>query len=110
MAKKTNTLSGLVYSTNPDMMQEPEAPMQETPPPGKQKLKVMLDRKQRAGKTVTLIEGFIGREEDLLDLGKRLKTKCGSGGSAKDGIILIQGDYKQKVAQWLQDWGYSVKG
>ena len=109
MAKKINTLSGLVYSTNPDMMQEPETPMQETPPAGKQKLKVVLDRKQRAGKTVTLIEGFTGTEEGLLELGKKLKTKCGAGGSAKDGIILIQGDYKQKVIQWLQEWGYGVK-
>lgn len=108
--KKLNTLSGLVYSTNPEMMQETPEPFQETPAPEKQKLKVLLDKKQRAGKTVTLVEGFTGREEDLIMLGKRLKTKCGAGGSVKDGFILIQGDYRQKAIQWLSEWGYVVKG
>lgn len=58
---------------------------------------------------VTLVDGFVGKEEDLEKLGKDLKTKCGTGGSAKDGLILIQGDYKEKVIKWLQDWGYKAK-
>lgn len=105
--KKLNSFSGLVFSTNPDMMRE-EAPEQaETLAPAQQKLKVRLDKKQRAGKTVTLVEGFAGTEDALEELGKKLKTKCGAGGSAKDGLILIQGDYKVKVTEWLKDWGYS---
>ncbi|PSK95176.1 translation initiation factor [Taibaiella chishuiensis] len=105
--KKLNSFSGLVFSTNPEMMREEEPEAQETLPPAQQKLKVKLDRKQRAGKTVTLVEGFSGSEEALEELGKKLKTKCGAGGSAKDGLILIQGDYKLKVTEWLKDWGYS---
>jgi translation initiation factor 1 len=68
---------------------------------------VKLDTKQRAGKVVTLVDGFVGSADDLEALGKQLKTKCGTGGSAKDGLILIQGDYKEKVVTWLRDWGYS---
>lgn len=105
--KKLNSFSGLVFSTNPELMREEEPETQETLPPAQQKLKVKLDRKQRAGKTVTLVEGFIGSEEALEELGKKLKTKCGAGGSAKEGLILIQGDYKQKVTEWLKEWGYS---
>jgi|SRR5690606_17401135 len=110
MAKKFSSLSGLVFSTNPEMMKADEPENTLTLPPEKQNLKVQLDRKQRAGKTVTLISGFIGQEEDLQALGKQLKTKCGAGGSVKDGLILIQGDYLQKVIQWLQDWEYKAKG
>ena len=101
------TLSGLVYSTNPDAM--PEAPEEctETLAAKEQKLRVILDKKQRAGKVVTLVEGFIGNDEDFQALGKKIKTKCGTGGSVKDGVILIQGDYKLKIATWLQEWGYS---
>lgn len=103
---------GLVYSTNNDYYNNyPEEPASETLPKEKQKLRVKLDSKQRAGKVVTLVEGFIGTIEDLEALGKQLKTKCGAGGSAKDGLILIQGDYKEKVINWLKDWGYIlVKG
>ncbi len=105
--KKTNAFSGLVFSTNPDLMKEEEETAQETPAPAAQNLKVRLDKKQRAGKTVTLVEGFEGSDEDLAALGKQLKTKCGAGGSAKDGEILIQGDYKDKVVAWLKEWGYT---
>jgi translation initiation factor 1 len=98
---------GIVYSTNPDFSLDPE-PEEEaaTLAPEGQQLRVTLDKKQRAGKIVTLVTGFIGREEDLQKLGKELKTKCGTGGSVKDGEILIQGDYKEKVTKWLTDWGY----
>lgn len=98
----------MVYSTDPafaaSFNEEPEA--QETLPKGSQKLRVLTDRKQRAGKVVTLVTGFIGTEADLMALGKELKTKCGAGGSVKDGEILIQGDYRDKVIGWLKDWGY----
>ncbi|WP_118951398.1 translation initiation factor [Taibaiella helva] len=105
--KKLNSFSGLVFSTNPDMMREEAPELTETPEPKAQKLRVRIEKKHRAGKTVTLVDGFSGSEEDLAGLGKKLKTKCGAGGSAKDGEILIQGDYKDKVIAWLKEWGYS---
>lgn len=109
MSKKKNT-GGIVYSTDPDFRPESDEPEEvETLAPAQQQLKVKLDTKQRAGKVVTLVDGFIGKAEDLEKLGKELKTKCGTGGSAKDGQILIQGDYKEKVIKWLQDWGYKAK-
>ncbi len=99
---------GLAYSTNKDFFNDyPTPEPQETLPKDKQKLRVKLDSKQRAGKIVTLIDGFVGTDADLEALGKQLKTKCGAGGSAKEGIILIQGDYKDKVIAWLKEWGYS---
>ncbi len=101
--------SGLVYSTDPELMKPVAEPATETPAPAKQRLKVKIDTKHRGGKTVTLVEGFIGTEEDLEILGKELKTKCGTGGSAKDGLIIIQGDVKLKVLEWLQKWGYNAK-
>ncbi|AWO02279.1 translation initiation factor [Chitinophaga alhagiae] len=108
MSKKRS--GGIVYSTNPEFSYENDAPEeQNTLPPAQQQLKVKLDTKQRAGKTVTVVEGFIGKNEDLEKLGKELKTKCGTGGSAKDGLVLIQGDYREKVLKWLQDWGYKAK-
>jgi len=107
MSKKKANNSGIVYSTDPNFSFEPEQQEEvETLPPASQLLKVKLDTKQRAGKVVTIVEGFAGKEEDLEKLGKELKTKCGTGGSVKDGIILIQGDYREKVLKWLQDWGY----
>jgi len=110
MSKKKRNTGGIVYSTDPDFSPEPDAPSEEaTLAPAQQQLKVKLDTKQRAGKVVTLVDGFIGTAADLEQLGKELKTKCGTGGSAKDGQILIQGDYKDKVLKWLQDWGYKAK-
>ncbi len=113
MSKKNNDWKkrdGVVYSTSDDFEynlggQETE----ETLPPSQQKLKVLLDKKQRAGKQVTLVEGFVGTEEDLKELGKLLKNKCGVGGSAKDGEILIQGDHREKVLQVLLQAGYGAK-
>ncbi len=101
---------GVVYSTNPDFQytsareEEPD-----TLPPGKQRLIVRIDRRQRAGKQVTLIEGFVGRQDDLAALAKTLKTRCGVGGSAKDGEITIQGDLRDKVTALLQSLGYNAK-
>src|SRR5215468_6464294 len=92
---------GFVYSTDPDFKFEDEQNNVETSHPSHQRLKIRLDTKHRAGKAVTLIEGFIGKEKDLEDLGKKLKSFCGTGGSAKDGEIIIQGDQREKVLQWL---------
>ena len=97
---------GFVYSTNPNFSFEEERKATETLPPAQQKLKVRLDTKQRAGKAVTLIEGFTGKEEDAQELGKKLKSFCGTGGSVKDGEIIVQGDQREKVMQWLLKNGY----
>ncbi|HMG82413.1 MAG TPA: translation initiation factor [Ferruginibacter sp.] len=100
--KKINSLGGLVYSTDPNFKMEEETNNNdETLLPAQQKLKVRLDKKQRAGKAVTLVEGFIGKETDREELGKKLKTFCGTGGSVKDGEIIVQGDNRDKVLQWL---------
>ena len=99
---------GLAYSTNKDFFNEfPAEEPADTLPKEKQQLRVKLDTKQRAGKVVTLVDGFIGKVEDIEELAKRLKTKCGAGGSAKDGLIIIQGDYREKVVNWLREWGYA---
>lgn len=92
---------GFVYSTDPDFSFEAEQNNAETLLPAQQKLKVRLDTKHRGGKAVTLVEGFVGKEEDLEDLGKKLKSFCGTGGSAKEGEIIVQGDQREKVIQWL---------
>lgn len=108
MSKKIKPDSrGFVFSTDPNFRfeEEPEE-VQETLQPNQQKLRVKLDTKQRAGKAVTLVESFIGKDEDLEDLGKKLKNHCGTGGSVKDRQIIIQGDQREKVLQWLLKNGY----
>lgn len=101
---------GVVYSTNPDFRYETDdEPETETPEPSKQRLTVRIDRRQRAGKQVTLVEGFVGTQDDLAALARALKTKCGVGGSAKDGEITIQGDLRDKVTALLQSMGYNAK-
>jgi len=93
MSKKNRAdQQGYVYSTNPDFSFEHDSSEEETLSPAKQLLFIRLDTRQRAGKAVTLVERFIGKTEDLEELGKKLKAHCGTGGSAKDGIILVQGD------------------
>ena len=101
---------GVVYSTDPDFHYETEQEVEEdTLEPSRQRLVVRIDRRQRAGKQVTLVEGFKGRSEDLAALAKTLKTKCGVGGTAKDGEITIQGDLRDKVTALLQGMGYNAK-
>ena len=101
---------GVVYSTNPDFKYETPAEEEaETLPPERQKLLVGIDRRNRGGKQVTLVSGFVGREEDLSALAKTLKTRCGVGGAAKDGEILIQGDFRDRVVQLLLAMGYKAK-
>lgn len=101
---------GVVFSTNPDFKYEIEQDEEpETLAPAKQKLIVKIDRRQRAGKQVTLVEGFVGREEDLTELGRELKKKLGVGGSAKDGQIVIQGDFRDRTVELLIKLGYNAK-
>jgi len=101
---------GVVYSTNADYkFDSDQEEGQETLPPGEQKLYVSLDRKNRKGKSVTLVEGFSGTGEDLKTLGKELKGKCGAGGSVKEGGIIIQGDFRDRVVALLKEKGYNVK-
>lgn len=101
---------GVVYSTNPDFKYTTETQEEaDTLPPSKQRLIVGIDRRNRGGKQVTLIKGFIGREEDLKELSRTLKTKLGVGGSAKDGEITVQGDFRDKVVELLQKLGYQAK-
>ena len=101
---------GVVYSTNADFAYEEAAEEEvETLAPERQKLTVTIDRRNRGGKQVTLVSGFVGSEDDLKELGKTLKVKCGVGGSAKDGEITVQGDLRDKVVAILQSMGYKAK-
>jgi translation initiation factor 1 len=101
---------GVVYSTNPDFQYQTEATQEaDTLPPEKQRLIVGIDRRNRGGKQVTLVSGFVGKADDLKELGRVLKTKLGVGGSAKDGEITIQGDFRDKVVSILQAMGYNAK-
>jgi len=107
---KQKNKTGIVYSTNPDFQYAYDVEKEpETLAPVKQVLWVMLDSRNRKGKKVTLIRGFSGKEDDLQKLGRDLKTVCGSGGTAKEGEILIQGDFRDKVMNYLSEKGYKVK-
>ncbi len=109
MSKKNKAdTNGFVYSTNPDFQyQNNNEETVKTLQPAQQKLHIKLDTKKRAGKAVTLISGFIGTDEDLQELGKQLRNFCGTGGSAKDAEIIVQGDQRDKVLQWLIKNNYS---
>lgn len=107
MSKKNKPDSkGFVYSTDPNFRFEEEQQSLQTLPPEQQKLRIWLNTRLRAGKAVTLIVDFVGTADALEDLGKKLKNYCGTGGSAKDGEIIIQGDQREKVLQWLLKNGY----
>lgn len=107
MSKKNKPdARGFVYSTDPDFSFQPEHTDQPALPPAQQKLRIWLETKQRGGKAVTVVTGFSGSEADLEELGKKLKSFCGTGGSVKDGEAIVQGDQRDKVLQWLLKNGY----
>ncbi len=109
MSKNKKIPVGVMYSTNPDFVFDFNEEIIETLPNEKQNLKVLLDKKARAGKQVTLITGFVGSDEDLEILSKKLKNLCGCGGSLKDAEILLQGDFREKAMTWLLGQNYKVK-
>jgi len=110
MSKKNKQATNVVYSTNPNFSFEFDSENEaNTLEPNKQNLRVLLDKKNRAGKSVTLIIGFIGKQDDLEALGKMLKSKCGVGGSVKEGEILLQGDFRVKVVEILTKAFYKAK-
>ncbi|MDD2385699.1 MAG: translation initiation factor [Bacteroidales bacterium] len=109
MKKQWKNREGVVYSTNQDFEYDTnEIEETETLNPAKQKLSVFIDRKQRKGKSVTIIAGFIGKSDDLEALSKQIKTKCGTGGSAKNGEIIIQGEMIDKIKEFLLKEGYNL--
>ncbi|HNQ61264.1 MAG TPA: translation initiation factor [Bacteroidia bacterium] len=110
MSKKNKSTGGVIYSTNPNFSYS-EKPLQGTVTlaPAQQDLRVSLDKKNRGGKVVTLVSGFIGRDEDIEKLGRELKSKCGVGGSVKDFEILVQGDHRDRILKILLDSGYRAK-
>jgi translation initiation factor 1 len=108
-AKNKRTLGNIVYSTNKDFDFSLPGEQENTLPPQQQNLRIHLSKKGRGGKTATLITGFVGRNEDMENLGKSLKAKCGVGGSVKDGEILLQGDLRDKVLEYLLSSGYKAK-
>jgi len=107
MSKRKANAQGIIYSTDPGFRPEEDVPQSATLAPRQQKLRIRLDTRQRAGKAVTLVEGFAGKADDLEEMGKKLKAHCGTGGSAKDGLILVQGDQRDKILQWLLKHDYS---
>jgi translation initiation factor 1 len=109
---KSNSLAdlgGMVYSTNPNYKPETSDESSESLQPSQQDLRVWLEKNHRGGKTATVIKGFVGSSDDLEALGKTLKAKCGTGGSAKDGEIIIQGDHREKIMTILAQLGYKAK-
>ena len=107
---KRKNKNGIVFSTDPNFQFETEQEQEKiTLPVNKQQLRIWIDSKGRKGKTATIVEGFIGSNDDLEILAKELKLKCGSGGSVKEGQILIQGNVKDKIFNYLSDKGYNVK-
>jgi translation initiation factor 1 len=109
-AKHNTNGDGIVFSTDPSFPILNDQTAAETIPEADQKLTIKLDTKQRAGKAVTLIQGFVGKREDLETLGKNLKNFCGTGGSVKEGEIIVQGDHREKIRQWLRRKGFGVSG
>lgn len=108
MSKKNKPdARGFVFSTDPNFQFEEAQPSEATLPASQQKLRIRLETKHRGGKTVTMVTGFAGKEEDLEVLGKKVKAYCGTGGSVKDGAILVQGDHRAKILSWLLKNGYS---
>lgn len=109
--KKSRNAVGVVYSTNPDYQYQYDDSDEQvkTLPPAKQRLHVRMERSGRGGKTVTVVDNFVGSDDDLQALGRTLKTKCGVGGTAKDGQIIIQGDFRERIATLLKELGYPAK-
>ena len=106
--KKKKFGGNMVYSTNPDFFTD-DYEEEESLAPGEQNLKIWLEKKGRGGKTASVVKGFVGTEEELKRLAGELKSKCGTGGSAKDGEIIIQGDHRDKILNLLKQWGYGAK-
>lgn len=109
MSKNKKVPVGVMYSTNPDFAFDFNEEIIETLAPEKQNLRVLLDKKARAGKQVTILTGFVGTDEDRESLSKKLKNLCGCGGSVKEGEILLQGDFREKIMTWLLAQNYKAK-